>query len=227
MPPYIRHFADTPGGITDMLVRTLWGRAATTVLVGLLATLAVAAPAAAHSSSTRSDSNTATAEATATGATAGDAAAVAAAKKAGISPNAESDFCFAGQFPLDCWVFEPIVNRPSASYPNIQFFPGAHVFVDAGGCVQTGGHGKTWKRYVNPSSDNGLYHGLMFIPGVTNGLQPLWTLVGRTFVTPAGGALELGYEDDGYSDNGYYSHDDGTGDQCKNVGNAWVHLIIS
>jgi hypothetical protein len=25
----------------------------------------------------------------------------------------------------------------------------------------------------------------------------------------------LGYEDDGYSDNGYYAHDDGTGDQCK------------
>jgi hypothetical protein len=27
--------------------------------------------------------------------------------------------------------------------------------------------------------------------------------------------LHLGYEDDNYSDNGYYSHDDGTGDQCK------------
>ncbi len=65
------------------------------------------------------------------------------------------------------------------------------------------------------------------LPGVTSGLQELWTLVGRTFVTTAGGALELGYEDDGYSDNGYYSHDDGTGDQCRNVGNAFVHLIIS
>jgi hypothetical protein len=205
-----------------MPVRTLWGRAASAVLIGLPATLAVAVPASAHSSSTPSKSNTVT-----TDAGAGDAAAAAAAKKAGVSPNAESDFCFAGQFPLDCWVFEPIVNRPSATYPNIQLFPGAHVFVDAGGCVQTGGHGKTWKRYVNPSSDNGLYHGLMYIPGATNGLQQLWTLVGRTFVTTAGGALLLGYQDDGYSDNGYYSHDDGTNDQCKNVGNAFVSLTIN
>ena len=27
--------------------------------------------------------------------------------------------------------------------------------------------------------------------------------------------LRLGYEDDDYSDNGYWGHDDGTGDQCK------------
>ena len=39
--------------------------------------------------------------------------------------------------------------------------------------------------------------------------------------------LVLGYEDDGYSDNGYYAHDDGTGGQCKNVGNAWVNLTFS
>ena len=38
--------------------------------------------------------------------------------------------------------------------------------------------------------------------------------------------LRLGYEDDGYGDNGYYSHDDGTQDQCKNVGNASVSLTI-
>ena len=34
-------------------------------------------------------------------------------------------------------------------------------------------------------------------------------------------------EDDGYSDNGYYSHDDGTNNQCKGVDNAWVSLTIT
>jgi hypothetical protein len=179
---------------------TLRRRVVTAVVAGLFAAVAVAA-----------------------------ASSPAAASGSGaVRPNATSAGCYyGGQAVFDCYVTEPIVNQPSATYPGIQFFPGAHVFVDAGGCVQTGGHGKTWKRYVNPSSDNGLYHGTMYIPGVTNGPQELWTLVGRTFVTTAGGALLLGYQDDGYSDNGYYSHDDGTGDQCKNVGNAWVHLIIS
>jgi hypothetical protein len=52
-------------------------------------------------------------------------------------------------------------------------------------------------------------------------------MVGQTFVLPFSGALVLGYEDDGYSDNGYYAHDDGTGNQCKGVGNAFVSLTIN
>jgi hypothetical protein len=178
-------------------------RVVTTVLAGLFAAVAVATPAAASPSA-------------------------GAAGSGAVQPNAALVGCYyGGPAIFDCYVNEPTVNKATDTYPAIQFSPGQHVYVDAGGCVQTGGHGKTWKRYVNPSSDNGLYHGTMYIPGVTNGYQELWTLVGRTFVTTAGGALELGYEDDGYSDNGYYSHDDGTGDQCKNVGNAFVHLIIS
>jgi hypothetical protein len=51
------------------------------------------------------------------------------------------------------------------------------------------------------------------------------------YVVPVGaqpfvGALYLSYEDDGPSDNGYYSHDNGTGNQCRNVGGAWVNLTI-
>ena len=40
--------------------------------------------------------------------------------------------------------------------------------------------------------------------------------------------LHLGYKDGegDYGDNGYYSHDDGTDDQCKDVGDAWVVLTI-
>src|SRR4051812_5663056 len=145
-----------------------------------------------------------------------------------VTPRVADSGCTGRTLPLDCWVHEPIVTQPSATYPTIQFLPGDHVFVDAGGCVQTGGHGATWKRYVNPASDNGLYHGLINIPGATGGLVQIWTAVGRTFtVGGSGGSLVLGYEDDGYGDNGYYSHDDGTGNQCKGVGNAWVHIVIS
>src|SRR4051794_23874598 len=63
---------------------------------------------------------------------------------------------------------EPIVNQRLTEYRDITFQPGDVVTVNAGGCVQTGGHGKTWKRYVNPSGDNAdrLYHGLIWIPGV-------------------------------------------------------------
>ena len=37
----------------------------------------------------------------------------------------------------------------------------------------------------------------------TNGLTELRFMVGQTYVLPFSGVLVLGYEDDGYSDNGY------------------------
>src|ERR1043166_7623173 len=44
----------------------------------------------------------------------------------------------------------PVVTQRSTLYPQVRFIPGDTVEVAAGGCVQTGGAGKTWKRYVNP-----------------------------------------------------------------------------
>jgi hypothetical protein len=40
--------------------------------------------------------------------------------------------------------------------------------------------------------------------------------------------LRLGYEDDGYGDNSYSAHDDGTQDQCKGPGGgaAWIEITI-
>ncbi len=45
---------------------------------------------------------------------------------------------------------------------------------------------------------------------------------------PAQLFLRLGYEDDNYSDNGYWgrSGDDGTGNQCKGLGNAFVIVTV-
>jgi hypothetical protein len=141
-----------------------------------------------------------------------------------------SDGCLTTVRPIDCTITEPIVNQSQATY-FLTFRPGDHVFVAAGGCVQTGGHGKTWKRYVDPASDNDLYHGLITIPGATGSLDRLVNVVGRSYVVASGGGgnLILGYQDDGYSDNGYYARNDdnGTGNQCLGLGNAFVRIFIS
>ena len=132
-----------------------------------------------------------------------------------------------------CTINQPIVTQRLTTYPQITFKAGDVVTVSAGGCVQTGGSGKTWKRYVNPSGSNAdrLYHGLIQIPGVQSDLVRIQGVVLHPLVVPGGpsssGAnLRLGYEDDGYSDNGYWGHDDGTENQCKGVGDAFVRISI-
>jgi hypothetical protein len=61
---------------------------------------------------------------------------------------------------------QPNVAQLATVYPQIQFLPGDTIRVLAGGCDQTGGFGRTWKRYVNPqgSDSDKLYHGLILIP---------------------------------------------------------------
>lgn len=137
------------------------------------------------------------------------------------------------------WRIEtPNVKQAATSYPQITFKPGDQISVDAGGCVQTGGSGQTWKRYVDPAGPNSdhLYHGLISLPGVTNGPVRLENFGLNTphavpNPVPATAAtqglyLRLGYEDDGFGDNGYYSHDNGTGDQCKDSVDAFVIVSI-
>jgi len=147
-------------------------------------------------------------------------------------------FCAAAQAQISdttVTINSPGVNNPITEYPSITFQPGDQVYVTAGGCVQTGGSGSTWKRYVNPSGDNAdrLYHGRIWIPGATMGLETIGSVINRspvTVATPPPGAnpsemyLRLGYDDDVYADNGYWGHDDGTENQCLNVGNAWVTI---
>jgi hypothetical protein len=153
----------------------------------------------------------------------------------------------------------PAVRTPRKDYANISyrspdgvirqgsiaFQPFDEVIVEAGGCVQTGGHGDTWKRYVNPSgrASDRLYHGKLSIPGATAGLvrissitrpyrpEPLHLVVNK-FPPHYDGSplyLQLGYEDDDYGDNGYYKHDDGNNAQCRcdrDGGPAWIVITI-
>ena len=135
-------------------------------------------------------------------------------------------------------ITQPNVKQASTNYPEIKFVPGDSVNVTAGGCVQTGGHGQTWKLYVNPQGPNAdrLYHGKIWIPGLNSSLTRIkdFSAFNKTQtihsplqgVNPADMYLRLGYEDDGYGDNGYTSHDDGTGNQCKNSVNAFVIISI-
>src|ERR1700744_3012700 len=55
-------------------------------------------------------------------------------------------------------ILEPNVKEGSEAFSQIRFQKNDEILVTAGGCVQTGGSGKTWKRYVNPSGDNTAYY---------------------------------------------------------------------
>lgn len=131
---------------------------------------------------------------------------------------------------------QPDVKRSLTSYPQIAFAPGDSVIVNASGCVQTGGVGDTWKRYVNPSGEDSdrYYFGEIWIPGATGVMIPIAGIVGKPLhVTSGTGSaglfLRLGYSDDNYDDNGYQDHDNGTENQCAGAdgGAAEVTLTIT
>jgi hypothetical protein len=130
---------------------------------------------------------------------------------------------------------EPVVTKPLSKYEKITFQAGDHIAIDAGGCVQTGGAGRTWKRYIDPRGPNAdrIYHGLIQLPGQPHPVRIMDLLNelksgSGSYVVPQAGemTLYLGYEDDNYDDNGYWGHDDGTENQCKGIGAAWVSLTV-
>ena len=139
----------------------------------------------------------------------------------------------------ETWIIrEPNVRQAVTEHTDIRFQPGDAIHMAASGCVQTGGHGKTWKRYVNPSGPNSdrLYYGTIWIPGVIGERPPQVTRFkeanGHTVVVPATANvaqlyLRLGYIDDGYGDNGYDAHDPGTDNQCRDEQNAMVTLTVT
>ncbi len=136
---------------------------------------------------------------------------------------------------------EPNVKKKIIEFQQIRFQAGDKVRVTGGGCVQTGGWGKTWKRYVDPLGPNSdrLYHGMVLIPGAIGELPAdsldrfarILIIKGHDFdvkgiTEPRKQHLWLGYEDDGYGDNGYDSQDEGTSGQCK-IGNSYLeHAFV-
>ncbi len=152
---------------------------------------------------------------------------------------------------IEQWIIAlPVVNMPGFSYSQLTMKTGDKYRVSACGCVQTGGVGKTWKLYVNPSGPNSnrLYHGLVSVDLPVSGVvlrqlklpdgallnvvrvQDLMNVEGSNpnfwLEARATESFTLGYEDDHYSDNGYWGHDDGTENQCANVGGAVVEVDV-
>ena len=129
-------------------------------------------------------------------------------------------------------------------YNGIVIHPGDQIRIQAGGCVQTGGGGKTWKRYVDPLGDDAdnRYYGTISIPSgsvkalrwsdpnlevpvetcmSTEPLLPLRnfvlqdnTVINVGAIPSEGVPLILGYSDDDYSGNGYDDPDPGDPVQC-------------
>jgi hypothetical protein len=135
------------------------------------------------------------------------------------------------------------VDRPNVRVQDdpldqsITFKPGDSISFNAGGCVQTGGLGDTWKRYVDPEGNNAdhFYSGTVQISGVIGSPTRIagvmqhgpWLVPsGLTPQTQTQLFLHLGYQDDDYGDNGYWSHDDGNPVQCSGVGPAWVEITV-
>lgn len=148
-------------------------------------------------------------------------------------------------------VLLPDVKVAFRSYDEIRLVRGDYVLIAACGCVQTGGKGKTWKRFVDPQGANSdsYYHGTIMIDGalaVTGVPLRRWNFNNHVFsyvrindlldaqktsngpVLRATGSttLILGYEDDEYGDNGYWGHDDGTDGQCAGIGGAVVEVVV-
>lgn len=142
----------------------------------------------------------------------------------------------------------PVVHESSYAYP-IQFQPGDLVTVsDAGGCAQTGGEGKTWKRYVDPAGNESdhIYFGGITVPGahdpalgneVVDDIR-LSSIKGQTLTVPnitnlpcqgvsVPSNLTLTYKDENgeFGNNGYYSRDSGNG--CDSLPDAFVELTIA
>ena len=149
------------------------------------------------------------------------------------SPQGEASVSCSDTRPgvTTCRIDKPNVKSPSTTYSQVVINGGDQVSVDAGGCVQTGGLRRTWKRYVDPKGPNSdrLYFGSVSfssLPGSARLSKILNHIITVPGDVPTPTYLELHYMDDDYGDNGYWGHDDGTGDQCKNVGPAWVVVTI-
>jgi hypothetical protein len=132
----------------------------------------------------------------------------------------------------DIWrIDSPNVLQTDMAYPEIRFLAGDKVEIEAGGCAQAGGHGSTWRLYVNPGN-NDPHHGLIRLPGfptpkrIKDVIGPINTV---TIPTPVGPdpSLHLGYESNNYGAGGYWGRDPGPNNECLGQPNAYVVITIT
>ena len=138
-------------------------------------------------------------------------------------PNGADDLYCTQQGNTETWIiWYPYISQEFTLYPDIRFQRGDVVSFDAVGCAQTGGSGDTWKQYAVPINDDQdfdtRYYAMIQVDGLTgkDERQSLYHWMGGEYVIPKESCLVLGYVDDDYTDNGYWEHDDGVREQCKN-----------
>jgi hypothetical protein len=129
--------------------------------------------------------------------------------------------------------FPPIVNQRMTPYPALRYHPNDVITVRAGGCVAVGGDA-SGRRYVNPVGPDSerLYHGRIWIPGVTPGLVRIAGWQG-SFRVPAGLPdsdnlfVRLGYEALNNSAAQVPSSGAGFSGQCMGESPAFVEIQIA
>ena len=132
----------------------------------------------------------------------------------------------------DVWrIDSPNVLQPETTYTQIRFVPLDRVELSAGGCDQNGGHGDTWRHYVDPANDV-QHHGLVRLPGFPN-FRRIMDVTGpsHAVIFPASiigdGDLHLGFESSEFAAGGYWGRDPGPNGECIGQPNAWVLVTIT
>jgi hypothetical protein len=136
-----------------------------------------------------------------------------------------------GQTPEVYKIKRPDVTRSELPFPYILLNAYDTLLITAGGCVQTGGQGLTWKRYLKPQGPGSdrLYYALVNVTGFTSNWERLSDYVNHRLPMPQNvrrSVFRLGYRDDDLSDNGYYKKDNGINGQCLGQPDAWVTITI-
>src|SRR5690349_13494748 len=150
-------------------------------------------------------------------------AAVAALALVALAARpAASQACPSLAFDQMCIDQPPV--RTATTDTGITIPKGSWVQITADGCVQTGGSGATWKRYVDPDPPGGSNNhfgsiGILSLSGAPNFIpagtrfSDISPILRFRVITDS--KVKLGYQDDGYGDNGYNDHDNGTNNQCS------------
>src|SRR5437667_2543855 len=137
--------------------------------------------------------------------------------------------CFKPRPNSEVWTINrPNVSQPTTHYPSIKFERGDLVSFAAGGCADRGGARLSTYRYVEPlHSNSNLWYGSVSIAGVMGPTRLRDILQSGPIEIQSGDlpALQLHYADNQYNDNSY-NLDDGYLEECRQMDDAWVVVII-
>jgi len=145
--------------------------------------------------------------------------------------------CYMPRPGTEVWsIARPNDHNAETDYPEIVFRPGDVVQFIAGGCAQPGGLSAfSARRYVNPNdasnagrSEDGLHFGSASIPGVmvSTPFRDLLQAPPVTIGTTAETHLLLQYADDHFDDNGYDGLNWGDFEQCRDLKDSFVIVVI-